>query len=235
MKTLLPITAFISVLAFALPLDTADARGAGGGGFQGGGGGFHGGGGGFQGGMGGFHGGGFRGGSIGPQGAMAGFRGGGFQGGGFQGGARGFHGGGFGSGFRGGAIHNGNWGGHGGGNWGWHGGHSGWHDHTAVGFYLGWPYLGGWGWPYYYDYYGGYYDPYYARDRYPYTDHTIVQYSAPAPPAAPDAYYYCADPQGYYPYVQNCSGGWQSVPTAPPPSWANASAFDSVAPEFGPG
>ena len=229
MKTLLPMAAFVSVLAFALPLDAADARGMGGGGgfHGGGGGGFHGGGGGFQGGMGGFHGGGFRGGSIGPQGAMAGF-----HGGGFQGGARGFQGGGFRSGFNGSAMHNGNWGAHGGnwgghgGNWGWHGGHSGWHDHTAFGVYLGWPY-GAWGWPYYYDY-AGYYDPYYARPDYPYSDYAVVQYSAPPAPA-PASYWYCDNPQGYYPYVQSCSNGWQSVPTTPAPSWSSASVWDSAA------
>ena len=223
MRTLLPITAFVSVLAFALPLDAADARGAGGGGFHGGGG-FQGGGigpqgagGGFRGG-GGFHGGmgGFRGGGIGPQGAAAG----------------GLHrGGGFGPGFHGGGIHNGNWGRHGGNwgrNWGWHGGHSGWHDHTAFGVYLGLPY-GGWGWPYYYDY-AGYYDPYYARPYYPYTDHAVVQYSAPPAPA-PANYWYCDNPQGYYPYVQSCSNGWQSVPTTPTPSWAaDLGPSDSTAP-----
>jgi len=206
MRALLPITALVSVLAFALPVDNADARGAGGGG------GFHGGGGGFQGGMGGFHGsgggfhggaGGFRGGAIGPQGAA-----GGFYGGGFHGGGPGFHGGG---------IHNGNW--------GWHGGHD-WHDHTAFGVYLGWPYVG-WGWPYYYDYYAGY--------SYPYTDHTVVQYSAP-PVAPAGTYFYCNDPQGYYPYVQYCNSGWQSVPATPPPSWAaSANALDGIPPDAGPG
>ena len=49
-------------------------------------------------------------------------------------------------------------------------------------------------------------------------------YPAPvyyAPPPAPPVYveqppaqgywYYCADSQAYYPYVQNCASGWQRV------------------------
>jgi hypothetical protein len=46
-------------------------------------------------------------------------------------------------------------------------------------------------------------------------------YVQPAPqtpnpvPPAPSYWYYCEDPQGYYPYVQQCPGGWQ--PVAPTP------------------
>ncbi len=29
------------------------------------------------------------------------------------------------------------------------------------------------------------------------------------------AWYYCADPQGYYPYVQQCRNGWQRVSPTP--------------------
>ncbi len=37
------------------------------------------------------------------------------------------------------------------------------------------------------------------------------------PETQPQYYwYYCQDPQGYYPYVQQCPGGWQTV--VPPPS-----------------
>jgi hypothetical protein len=32
----------------------------------------------------------------------------------------------------------------------------------------------------------------------------------------PDYYwYYCTNPQGYYPYVQECLGSWHAVPPAP--------------------
>jgi hypothetical protein len=51
-------------------------------------------------------------------------------------------------------------------------------------------------------------------------------------PASPPAYieqdnaqaaesnywYYCTNPEGYYPYVKQCPGGWQKVVPQPPPS-----------------
>ena len=47
----------------------------------------------------------------------------------------------------------------------------------------------------------------------------VVIYTQPtavAPPAPPQNYwYYCANPQGYYPYVQQCPGGWTQVPSTP--------------------
>jgi hypothetical protein len=36
------------------------------------------------------------------------------------------------------------------------------------------------------------------------------------PPQAAASWYYCDNPQGYYPYVQNCSVQWRAVPSAPP-------------------
>lgn len=30
-------------------------------------------------------------------------------------------------------------------------------------------------------------------------------------------WYYCTNPQGYYPYVVQCPGGWQQVKPQPPP------------------
>jgi hypothetical protein len=153
---------------------------------RGGGGGFHGGG--FHGG--GFHGGGFHGG---------GFHGGGFHGGGFHGGgfrAGGFHAdafhagwlhaGGFHSGFAG--LHNGS-GRVNEGHWyhGWHGGRYGW---WLIGPGLAWTYYSYPSWGDYPDY--GYYDDY----------------------GQPSAWYYCSDPQGYYPYVTQCYTGWQTVPAS---------------------
>jgi hypothetical protein len=44
-------------------------------------------------------------------------------------------------------------------------------------------------------------------------------YEQPVPvPQAPVYWYYCQNPQGYYPYIQQCPGGWMQVvpPTAPP-------------------
>ena len=48
-------------------------------------------------------------------------------------------------------------------------------------------------------------------------------YAAPPangqPETQPQSYwYYCQNPQGYYPYVQQCPEGWQTVVPAPPPA-----------------
>jgi hypothetical protein len=67
-----------------------------------------------------------------------------------------------------------------------------------------------WGWPYY-----GY--PYYSSPP------AVVQqppvYVEPnSPPQEPQYWYYCQDPQGYYPYVKQCPNGWMKVvpPDNPP-------------------
>ena len=39
--------------------------------------------------------------------------------------------------------------------------------------------------------------------------------AAMAPPAASGNWYYCNNPQGYYPYVRQCNGQWQTVPANP--------------------
>jgi hypothetical protein len=72
--------------------------------------------------------------------------------------------------------------------------------------------------PYYYSPY--YYPPYYYPA--PATPPVYIEREGdedgeegPAPEAS--AYwYYCADPQGYYPYVEQCPGGWQAVAPQPP-------------------
>jgi len=104
--------------------------------------------------------------------------------------------GGWGGGWRGG------WGGGWRGGWGWWG-PGAFLGGAAFGAALAYPY-------YAYPYpYGGY--------PYPYA------YSQPPQPqvyAEPqqEYWYYCKDPQGYYPYVANCPGGWMRVaPTPPPP------------------
>jgi hypothetical protein len=40
----------------------------------------------------------------------------------------------------------------------------------------------------------------------------------PPVPAAPQYWYYCANPAGYYPYVAQCVVGWQRVPATVPPA-----------------
>jgi len=104
-------------------------------------------------------------------------------------------------------------GGHVGGGWhgGWHGGWGwGWGVGIGIGlwdpFFWGWPYYP-WGWPYAYDYYGPAY--YYAAP-------TVIE-TAPVAPGVGPSWYYCDNPQGYYPYVQSCVNPWRQVPATPPP------------------
>ena len=46
----------------------------------------------------------------------------------------------------------------------------------------------------------------------------VVTQAAPAPaPATPEYWwYYCAQPAGYYPYIQACPTGWTRVSPVPP-------------------
>jgi hypothetical protein len=116
----------------------------------------------------------------------------GVHGGGFHGGA--FRGGGFG-GFHGGALPN-----------GFHRGfrNGGFHGRGFRGFRGG--FLGGLGWPYYsYPYEWPY--PY-GWDYYPSYGYDPGQYGT-----SPN-WYYCSDPAGYYPYVTQCTTGWQAVPAS---------------------
>jgi hypothetical protein len=126
-------------------------------------------------------------------------------------------------------------GGHGGGgHGGWHGG--GWHGGSHIGIGIGFPGFywgpGWWGYPYY-GYYGGYpyYSsyPYYATSPYSYYPDEPVygdpapssyiqrDMSSPAPVSEGRYSYYCPDPAGYYPQLQNCPKGWlKVVPDAGP-------------------
>jgi hypothetical protein len=77
-----------------------------------------------------------------------------------------------------------------GGRW-WHG----WHDGR-----------GGWWWivgPTWY---------WYPAPVYPYPDPYLPPAVAPAPPGPPARlYYWCDNPQGYYPYVPQCYAPWRAV------------------------
>jgi hypothetical protein len=98
------------------------------------------------------------------------------------------------------------------------GGHGGFHGggRAGVGIVVGPGWWGpGWWGPY--PYYGNY--PYY-----PYSPQTIVVdkspeiYVQPAPKTDEAVFwYYCPDPQGYYPDVRKCPKGWlKVVPPAKP-------------------
>jgi hypothetical protein len=74
---------------------------------------------------------------------------------------------------------------------------------------------------------GPFWGPYWGPYGYPYGYPPVVAvpstqvYVQPSAPAAaqppPSAYwYYCDNPRGYYPYVQQCRGGWRAVSPTPP-------------------
>jgi hypothetical protein len=76
-------------------------------------------------------------------------------------------------------------------------------------------------------FWGPYWGPYWGSYAYPYVYPPVVTvpstqgYVQPSAPAAaqppPPAYwYYCDDARGYYPYVQQCPGGWRAVAPTPP-------------------
>jgi hypothetical protein len=70
----------------------------------------------------------------------------------------------------------------------------------------------GFGVPFYapYPYYWG--PTYYAPPTVVYAPQPQVNYVA----QPQQSWYYCANPQGYYPNVQSCPAGWQQVPATPP-------------------
>jgi hypothetical protein len=76
-------------------------------------------------------------------------------------------------------------------------------------------------WSYYYP---GYYPPYYppAAAVAPSEPPQYVEQGNVSNHGAPgDAnawWYHCSRPEGYYPYVKDCPGGWQRVPPQQPSS-----------------
>jgi len=110
----------------------------------------------------------------------------------------------------------GGWG-HGGGHWHdgghWHGG--GWGYGLGLGLALSLPLL-----------FSDAYVPYaYPAPAYVYPapapaytyEAPAYSYPAPAQAQAPQQdWYFCPGSNGYYPYVRECPGGWQRVPSVPP-------------------
>lgn len=63
---------------------------------------------------------------------------------------------------------------------------------------------------------------FYPAPIYPYPTYVppavIVQQPPPVPAGLPPAHYwyFCDNPQGYYPYVASCGVPWRAVPATPP-------------------
>ncbi|MGD0961874.1 MAG: hypothetical protein ABSB19_18845 [Methylomonas sp.] len=108
-------------------------------------------------------------------------------------------------------------------NWAW--GHGG-----RFGVYIGAPFYGGYygygyGYPYAYPYGYPYYPPAVAAVPAPMAPQTYIQQSPsvvqPPPPAVQQQpqqgsyWHFCSDPEGYYPYIKECPGGWQLVQPSP--------------------
>lgn len=97
----------------------------------------------------------------------------------------------------------------------WHGhGHGHGHSSIGLGLYFGSPYA----YPYYPPYY------YYPYPYYPPVIEVpsqppvyIEKNSRDSDPEATGYWYYCKKPEGYYPYVKKCPGGWTEVEPMPPP------------------
>ncbi len=92
-------------------------------------------------------------------------------------------------------------------------------DYYGSGFYGGYGYggygfgrygWGGYGYPFYYPLY--YYPPTVIMPTKP---PVYIQQAQPVQPQT-SYWYYCQDPDGYYPYVRNCPGGWLQVAPQPP-------------------
>ena len=108
------------------------------------------------------------------------------------------------------------------------GGHHHRHYGSSVGVFLGAPLLFAapfYAYPRYY-YPPAYYPPVYGTypGAYPASPPVYIEQSQGAAPQAPTqgagaSWYYCADSQTYYPYVQQCASPWQQVaPQSAPPS-----------------
>ncbi len=83
----------------------------------------------------------------------------------------------------------------------------------SFGFFLGSPYY-----DYGYPYFG---TPYYSPPRVitiPSPPPVYIQQPPPVVQQYPSGYwYYCSNPEGYYPYIKECANGWQQVEPTPPP------------------
>lgn len=96
-------------------------------------------------------------------------------------------------------------------------GHRYFNPYPRFGFYWGAPV-----WPRAYYYPDPYYQPYYPPAVVtvpPPSPPVYIERSPPVTPQQPLAngyWYYCSNPEGYYPYVNDCPSGWRQVDPTPP-------------------
>ena len=111
------------------------------------------------------------------------------------------------------------------------GGHGHKHSHFNLGISVGGGYYPGFYGSGFYGpgFYGyrsyGYPDPFFSRPYYrhpptvvvPVTPPVYIQQEQVRPVRQQTNYWhYCQNPEGYYPYVKNCPGGWLQVASQPP-------------------
>jgi len=87
-------------------------------------------------------------------------------------------------------------------------------SHLDLGFFIGpgWGYYGP-AYPYSYPYYPAY--PVYVPPPVVVQSPPVYLEQSPAPAPTAGYWYYCDRPEGYYPYVKECPGGWQRVAPQP--------------------
>ncbi|HXM00217.1 MAG TPA: hypothetical protein VN932_09820 [Rhizomicrobium sp.] len=108
-----------------------------------------------------------------------------------------------------------------GGHW-WHGNHHG---------RSGWWWFAGGGW-FFYPYAVYPYPTYVSPDAY-YDDEYYGPGDGYNGGGAGGSWYYCENPQGYYPYVQSCNGPWRAVAPTPPNMQQGDSGYDQGGPGDG--
>ena len=84
------------------------------------------------------------------------------------------------------------------------------HRHGRIGVFIGAPIVWGWHYP----------SPYYYPPvvTVPSSPPVYIERADESKSIHPEAgyWYYCRNPEGYYPYVKRCPDGWQQVPAEPP-------------------
>jgi len=89
-------------------------------------------------------------------------------------------------------------------------------DHVHLGIMVGGPFWGGYP-GYYYGPPAYYYPPTVVTVPAPPTTYVEQPQSVPSDlqAPAPQVWYYCRNPKGYYPYIKTCPSGWREVAPTP--------------------